>query len=60
MDAHPERLSLEALFEDYLRLMPEYQGVELAQLQLQRALFFFPSYRQSTAVAFESHSASWR
>jgi len=23
MDAHPERLSLEALFEDYLRLMPE-------------------------------------
>lgn len=46
MDAHPERLGLEALFEDYLRLMPEYQGVELAQLQLQRALFgFFPSYR---------------
>lgn len=48
MDAHPDRLGLEALFEDYLRLMPEYQGVELAQLQLQRALFgFFPSYRQS-------------
>jgi len=45
MDAHPERLSLEALFEDYLRLMPEYQGVELAQLQLQRALFGFSSYR---------------
>ncbi len=48
MDAAPERLSLEDLFEDYLRLMPEYQGVELAQLQLQRALFgFFPSYRHS-------------
>ncbi len=48
IDAHPERLSLEALFEDYLHLMPGYQGVELAQLQLQRALFgFFPSYRQS-------------
>ena len=46
MDAHPERLGLEALFEDYLRLMPEYQDVELTQLQLQRALFgFFPSYR---------------
>lgn len=46
IDAHPDRLGLEALFEDYLRLMPEYQGVELAQLQLQRALFgFFPSYR---------------
>ena len=48
MDAHPQRLSLEALFEDYLRLMPTYQGVELSQLKLQRALFgFFPSYRQS-------------
>ncbi len=48
MDAHPERCGLEALFEDYLRLMPEYQGVELSQLKLQRALFgFFPSYRQS-------------
>lgn len=48
MDAEPERLSLEALFEEYLRLLPEYQGVELNQLQFQRALFgFFPSYRQS-------------
>lgn len=48
IDAHPERLGLEALFEDYLHLMPGYQGVELAQLQMQRALFgFFPSYRQS-------------
>ncbi len=48
MDAAPERLSLEDLFEDYLRLMPKYQGVELAQLQLQRAVFgFFPSYRHS-------------
>ena len=46
MDTHPQHLNLEALFEDYLRLMPKYQGVELAQLQLQRALFgFFPSYR---------------
>jgi len=48
MDAAPNRLSLEALFEDYLRLLPEYQGMELAQLKFQRALFgFFPSYRQS-------------
>ena len=48
MDAHPQRLGLEALFEDYFRLMPEYQGVALSQLKLQRALFgFFPSYRQS-------------
>ncbi|MDM9583256.1 FAD-dependent oxidoreductase [Nostoc sp. GT001] len=48
MDAHPERLSLEALFEEYLRLLPEYQGVELSNLKFQRALFgFFPTYRQS-------------
>ncbi|GAA6621308.1 lycopene cyclase family protein [Scytonema sp. NUACC26] len=48
MDAHPQCMGLEALFEDYLRLMPEYQGVELNQLTFQRALFgFFPSYRQS-------------
>ena len=46
MDAHPQRLGLEALFEEYLRLMPEYQGVELNQLTFKRALFgFFPSYR---------------
>jgi lycopene cyclase CruP len=46
MDAHPQRLGLEALFEDYLRLMSEYQGVELNQLTFKRALFgFFPSYR---------------
>ncbi|MEA5502355.1 FAD-binding oxidoreductase [Halotia wernerae UHCC 0503] len=48
MDAHPQRLSLADLFEEYLRLLPEYQGVELSQLQFQRALFgFFPTYRQS-------------
>ncbi|HEY9849473.1 MAG TPA: FAD-binding oxidoreductase [Leptolyngbyaceae cyanobacterium] len=48
MDAHPERPNLSDLFEDYLRLLPQYQNVELAQLDFQRALFgFFPSYRQS-------------
>ncbi|AFZ23281.1 flavin-dependent dehydrogenase [Cylindrospermum stagnale PCC 7417] len=48
MDAHPQRLTLENLFDEYLRLLPEYQGVELSQLQFQRALFgFFPTYRQS-------------
>ncbi|MGH1392434.1 MAG: NAD(P)/FAD-dependent oxidoreductase [Trichormus sp.] len=48
LDAHPQRLSLEDLFGEYLRLLPEYQGVELQQLKFQRALFgFFPSYRQS-------------
>jgi len=48
VDAHPDRPSLSQLFEDYLRLLPDYQGVALADLQWQRALFgFFPSYRQS-------------
>jgi lycopene cyclase CruP len=48
MDADPERPSLEFLFDEYFRLLPEYQGVELSQLNFRRALFgFFPSYRHS-------------
>ncbi|MBD2125912.1 FAD-binding oxidoreductase [Microcoleus sp. ZQ-A2] len=48
LDAHPERPSLEFLFEEYLRLLPEYQAVELSQLDFQRVLFgFFPAYRDS-------------
>jgi lycopene cyclase CruP len=48
LDADPARPSLEALFEDYLRLLPQYQGVALSDLRFQRALFgFFPCYRQS-------------
>jgi len=48
LDAHAERPSLEFFFEEYLRLLPEYQGVELSQLDFKRALFgFFPSYRDS-------------
>ena len=48
MDADPRQIGLETLFEEYLRLLPEYQGVELNQIRLQRALFgFFPSYQQS-------------
>ncbi|MFM7427472.1 MAG: FAD-binding oxidoreductase [Elainella sp.] len=47
LDADPSRPSLEALFEDYWRLLPEYQGVSVEQLQVQRVLFgFFPCYRQ--------------
>lgn len=46
LDAEPQRPSLQALFEDYFRLLPEYQNVELSRLQFERALFgFFPSYR---------------
>ena len=48
LDADPERPCLEFLFEEYLRLLPEYQGVELSQLDFQRVLFgFFPAYRDS-------------
>lgn len=48
VDAAPDRPSLTDLFEDYFRLLPGYQGVELADLTIQRALFgFFPCYRQS-------------
>jgi len=48
MDCDTRHLGLTALFDDYFRLLPEYQGVELVQLNFQRALFgFFPSYRQS-------------
>lgn len=48
IDAHPKRPSLEFLLEEYLRLLPEYQDVELSQLDFQRVLFgFFPSYRHS-------------
>ncbi len=48
VDADPQRPSLEALFDDYLRLLPKYQNVAIDQLQFQRALFgFFPCYRQS-------------
>ncbi|MBW4473585.1 MAG: FAD-binding oxidoreductase [Stenomitos rutilans HA7619-LM2] len=48
LDAHPDRPSLETLFDDYFRLLPDYQQVSLEQLQFKRALFgFFPCYRQS-------------
>jgi lycopene cyclase CruP len=48
LDAHPQRLSLADLFEDYLTLLPRYQSVELDQLQFKRALFgFFPCHQNS-------------
>lgn len=48
LDAHPQRFSLEFLFEEYLRLLPEYQQIELDQLTFKRALFgMFPCYQNS-------------
>jgi lycopene cyclase CruP len=48
LDAEPERPSLEDLFEVYFSQLPQYQQVELEQLQFQRVLFgLLPSYRAS-------------
>ncbi|NEO80367.1 FAD-dependent oxidoreductase [Moorena sp. SIO4G3] len=48
LDANPERPSLEFLCDEYFRLLPEYQGVDLSQLDFKRVLFgFFPSYQKS-------------
>ncbi|MGF1513787.1 MAG: FAD-dependent oxidoreductase [Elainellaceae cyanobacterium] len=48
LDAHPNRPDLEALFDDYFALLPEYQGVSVDQLDVKRALFgLFPCYRNS-------------
>lgn len=47
-DADPDRPSLTTLFADYLQLLPGYQQIDLAQIQIQRALFgFFPCYHRS-------------
>lgn len=48
LDADPRRPSLIDLMDDYWRLMPSYQGVELDDLEPLRILFgFFPTYRAS-------------
>jgi lycopene cyclase CruP len=48
LDAHPDRPSLEYFMEEYLRLLPEYQKINLEELNFKRFLFgFFPAYRQS-------------
>jgi lycopene cyclase CruP len=50
-DLAPEQPSLEQLFEQYLATMPAYQGVGIANLDVQRAMFgLFPSYRHSPLV----------
>ena len=48
LDAEPERPSLEYFMDEYLRLLPEYQNVDLAELDFKRFLFgFFPAYKDS-------------
>ena len=47
-DRDPRRPSLEQLWRDYCRLLPAYQGVELAQIRWVRKLCgVFPAYRRS-------------
>jgi lycopene cyclase CruP len=48
LDADPARPSLEYFMAEYLRLLPEYQGVALEKLEFKRFLFgFFPAYQNS-------------
>lgn len=48
LDADPARPSLEYFMDEYLRLLPAYQGVELEQIEFKRFLFgFFPAYKNS-------------
>ena len=45
-DLHPDRPSFRQLFEDYFCLLPQYQGIDLVEISLQRVLYgFFPSWR---------------
>ncbi len=51
LDAEPDRISLETLFDEYFRLLPTYQNITLDQLDIKRALFgIFPCYKDSPLV----------
>jgi lycopene cyclase CruP len=47
-DADPQRPSFSELLEDYLSWLPQYQEVDLAEVDFQRMLMgFFPAYQKS-------------
>ncbi|AGY59595.1 FAD-dependent oxidoreductase [Gloeobacter kilaueensis] len=47
VDADPRRFDLEVLLDEYLHLLPVYQGANLEDLRFERLLFgVFPSYRR--------------
>jgi lycopene cyclase CruP len=51
VDASADRMSLTKLFGEYFRLLPEYQGVNLEDIEFKRALYgFFPCYKDSPLV----------
>lgn len=48
LDTHPQRFGLDFFMEEYLRLLPEYQNIDVDKLDFKRFLFgFFPSYQKS-------------
>ncbi|DBB10582.1 TPA: hypothetical protein ACH3X3_007098 [Trebouxia sp. C0006] len=48
VDAQPTRPSLLAMMEEYWKLMPKYQGIDLDHIEPLRILFgWFPTYRDS-------------
>lgn len=48
VDIDKQRPSLEFFMDEYLELLPEYQSIELSQLDFKRFLFgFFPAYKNS-------------
>ena len=48
LDADSARPSLEYFMEEYLRLLPEYQGFALDKLDFKRFIYgFFPAYKNS-------------
>jgi len=52
IDADESRPTFEQLLEDYWDLMPDYQGVELDNIEVLRVLYgFFPTYRDSPLPA---------
>ncbi|XP_004309453.1 PREDICTED: uncharacterized protein LOC101301060 [Fragaria vesca subsp. vesca] len=52
VDPQPQSPKLEELLEEYWKLMPEYQGVSLDELEIQRVLYgIFPTYRDSPLPA---------
>jgi len=48
IDAQPSRVSLTTLTNEYLRLLPEYQNIDIETIDFKRFLFgFFPAYNKS-------------
>jgi hypothetical protein len=62
IDADTERFSLETLFEEYLRLLPQYQNVEARTVKIPKStLRILPLLSpKSSKNALESHTPSRR